>query len=180
MTTRPPSPRSPAQPPPAQPPPTWQPPGLPPLATVGYEATTLDRVLDALAEGGVGHLLDVRAVPQSRKPGFSRTLLSASVAARGLRYTHIRALGTPKPGRDAARRGDVAGMAAIFDGHMASDAAQAGLAQAVALAAAEPCCLLCFERDHAGCHRAIVARLIAAQTGQPVRHLVPKLPLVAG
>lgn len=151
----------------------------PGLATIGYEATTLDHVLAALDRGGIKHLLDIRAIPQSRKPGFSRRLLAASVEERGLSYTSIRALGTPKPGREAARRGDIGTLEAIFAEHMTSDAAQAGLAQAIGIARAEPACLLCFEREHTACHRAIVARLIRESTGQEVIHLKAEMPFAA-
>jgi uncharacterized protein (DUF488 family) len=145
----------------------------PPLSTIGYEASTLDAVLFSLEAAGVAHLLDIRAVPQSRKPGFSRRLLEASVVARGIGYTHLRALGTPKAGRDAVRRGDPATMRQIFAEHMTGDAPQAELARAAALAAGAPVCLLCFERDHTHCHRAIVADMIRARSGQEVRHLTP-------
>jgi uncharacterized protein (DUF488 family) len=146
-----------------------------PILTIGYEAASLDAVLAALGRAGAAILLDVRAVASSRKPGFSKTLLCASVEARGMRYAHLRGLGTPKPGRQAVRRGDVAGMRAIFAEHMRSDAAQADLARAAALAAEGPACLLCFERDHATCHRAIVAELIAERSGQAVVHLTAAL-----
>ena len=144
----------------------------PALLTIGYEGTTVDRVIAALQEAGVAELLDIRAVPQSRKPGFSKRLLSATAEAAGIGYTHLRALGTPKAGRDAVRHGDVAAMHRIFNAHMRDDAAQAELAQAAAIAARAPACLLCFERDHAHCHRSIVAELISAKSRQVVRHLV--------
>ena len=142
---------------------------MPRLCTIGYEGATLDGVLSALRAAGVTHLLDIRARAQSRKPGFSKTLLGGSAAAAGIGYTHLRGLGTPKPGRDAVRRGDVAGMRRIFRAHMDTAEAQADLAQARAAAADAPCCLLCFERDHTHCHRAIVAEIL----GGAVRHLVP-------
>ena len=145
----------------------------PPLATIGYEGSMLDAVLAALDEAGIEHLLGIRAVPSSRKPGFSKRLLEASVVAQGLRYTHLRALGTPKAGRDAVRRGDPETMRRIFCEHMKSDAAQTELAQAVAIARGFRVCLLCFERDHTHCHRSIVAEMISAQSGQPIRHLAP-------
>jgi uncharacterized protein (DUF488 family) len=145
---------------------------MPELLTIGYEGSALGHVLAALRGAGVAHLVDVRAVPQSRKPGFSKRLLAASVEAAGMRYTHLRGLGTPKPGRDAVRHGDVARMHAIYAAHMQSDAAQADLAHAIAIAGAERACLLCFERDHTKCHRDIVAGLIRDRTGQAVRHLV--------
>jgi uncharacterized protein (DUF488 family) len=142
---------------------------MPTLFTIGYQGSTLPAVLATLREAGVAHLIDVRAVPQSRKPGFSKRLLCASVEAEGMRYTHLRALGTPKSGRDAARHGDVAAMHRIFRKHMQGAEAEADLARAAAIAAAESACLLCFERDHAQCHRSIVAELMGAR---PV-HLLP-------
>jgi uncharacterized protein (DUF488 family) len=132
----------------------------------------LGHVLAALRDAGVEHLVDVRAVPQSRKAGFSKRLLAASVEAAGMRYTHLRGLGTPKAGREAVRHGEVARMHAIYAAHMQSDEAQIDLAHAVAIAREERACLLCFERDHRTCHRDIVAGLIRERTGQAVRHLV--------
>ena len=125
---------------------------------------------------GVAHLLDVRAVANSRKPGFSRRQLEAAVEQAGMRYTHLRALGTPKPGREAARRGDAATMRRIFAAHVQSPEPQAELARAVALAGAAPCCLLCFERDHLRCHRDILAGLIGGRTGAKVTHLLAAEP----
>lgn len=148
----------------------------PELLTVGYEGTTLDRVLSTLRGAGVTHLVDIRAVPQSRKPGFSKRLLAASVEAAGMRYTHLRGLGTPKAGRDAVRHGEVARMHEIFGAHMQTHEAQADLAHAVEIAREGGVCLLCFERDHTHCHRDIVAGLIRARTGQKVTHLTAGAP----
>ncbi len=141
------------------------------VLTIGYEGTTLPQILAALREAEVSLLLDVRAVPHSRKPGFSGRMLAASAEAAGIGYRHLQRLGTPKHGRDRARAGDAAGMAAIFNAHMTGDEPQAELAQATALAQTRRCCLLCFERDPHFCHRTIVAGLIAGRTGQAVRHL---------
>jgi uncharacterized protein (DUF488 family) len=141
------------------------------LYTAGYEGRVQDELLDVLAASGVTTLLDVRAVPMSRKPGFSKRILGASAEARGIRYCHVPALGTPKPGRVAARAGRADEMAAIFSAHMTTDAAQAGLAQAIDIAAGQPACLLCFERDPHFCHRRIVADMVSASTGLRVAHL---------
>jgi uncharacterized protein (DUF488 family) len=142
---------------------------VPDLFTIGYEGSVVDSVLAALREAGVTHLLDIRAVPQSRKPGFSKRLLGGTLEAAGIRYTHLRGLGTPKAGRDAIRHGDVAAMHRIFRAHMQEPEAQVDLARATELSAAEPCCLLCFERDHSHCHRQIVADML----GTTARHLLP-------
>jgi uncharacterized protein (DUF488 family) len=145
---------------------------MPQLTTIGYEGTTVDAVLTALRDAGVAHLIDVRAVPQSRKPGFSKRLFGGSLEAAGLRYTHLRGLGTPKAGRDAVRHGDVAAMRRIFHEHMATPEAQFDLAVARELTSQSSCCLLCFERDHTHCHRGIVADLL----GGGARHLVADQP----
>ncbi len=141
------------------------------LFTIGYEGLVQDQVIDLLAAAGVRTVLDVRAVPLSRKAGFSKNILGASLAARGIAYVHDRRLGTPKPGRDAARKGRTSEMAAIFEAHLRGADAVAGLAEAARLCRTSPTCLLCFERAAHLCHRAILAGRLQAETGQAVRHL---------
>jgi len=146
------------------------------LRTIGYEGTTVDAVTRTLTEAGVDLLIDVRAVASSRKPGFSKRLLAATLAEAGIFYLHLQPLGTPKAGRDAVRRGDPATMRRIYADHMKGDQPQAALAEARQRATGARACLLCFERDHRTCHRAIVAEMISAQTGQSVEHLTPPFP----
>ena len=144
---------------------------MPELATIGYEGTTVDTVLTALKDARVGLLINVRAVAQSRKPGFSKRQLAAALDEAGIGYVHLQGLGTPKPGRDAVRAGHPERMEVIFREHMASDRAQAELVQAKVLVRERLSCLLCFERDHRTCHRRLVAEMIVAETGQDVVHL---------
>jgi len=86
----------------------------PELATIGYEGATIDGVLGVLHAARVKLLLDVRAVPQSRKPGFSKRQLAAALDQAGIGYVHLQGLGTPKPGRDAVRAGHPERMEVIF------------------------------------------------------------------
>lgn len=144
-----------------------------PLSTIGYEASTLPRVIESLKTAGVELLLDVRAVASSRKAGFSKTLLGATLEAEGVGYRHLRDLGTPKAGRQAAKAGRTAEMHDIFNVHMRTDAAQAALEQAVALSRERRVCLMCYEADWRCCHRAIVADLMTGRTGAPIVHLHP-------
>ncbi len=143
------------------------------LLTIGYEGCTISDVLTALQAAQVTLLLDVRAVPQSRKPGFSKRQLAAGLDEAGIAYVHLQGLGTPKPGRDAVRAGHPERMEAIYREHMTSDRALADLAQAKVLAREQRACLLCFERDPAHCHRRLVADLVSEETGQAVIHLHP-------
>jgi uncharacterized protein (DUF488 family) len=141
------------------------------LWTIGYEGATLPEVIGRLRGAGVEVVLDVRAVAASRRAGFSKTILRESLAAEGIGYEHLRGLGTPKPGREAARKGRVAEMEAIFADHMATPEAQDGLALATAIARERPAALLCFEAGAAGCHRRIVAGMMEEAAGFEVRHL---------
>ena len=143
----------------------------PPLATIGYQSATLAEVIGRLKAAGVELLIDVRAVAASRRPGFSKTTLAASLAEAGIAYVHLRALGTPKAGREAARAGRVTEMRAIFEAHLEEPAAQAQLARATALATERPAALLCFEADAGGCHRAIIAERVRAASGCAVVNL---------
>lgn len=146
-------------------------PGPDAIFTIGYQASSFEAVRDALLEAGTGLLIDVRAVASSRRPGFSKRLLAGGLAEAGIGYLHLQPLGTPKPGRDAVRRGDIATMQRIFLAHMQGDRSQAALAEAADAARANRVCLLCFEREPAHCHRTLVADMICARTTQSTLHL---------
>jgi len=141
------------------------------IYSVGYEGATLAEVLARLKGAGVARLLDVRAVASSRRAGFSKTMLGASLAAEGIDYVHLRALGTPKPGRDAARKGRTAEMRAIFEVQLATPEAQDALAKAAALAAERPTALLCFCGQAAKCHRRALTERLSAALGATVADL---------
>lgn len=135
------------------------------LFTIGYEAKTFAEFSDELTRAGVARVIDVRAVAASRRPGFSKTALAGSLAEAGIGYLHLRALGTPKDGRDAARRGDTARMREIYAGQLELPEALAAFEQMRAAAAERPSALLCFERDAPQCHRAVLAERLAADGG---------------
>ena len=141
------------------------------LSTIGYESATLDAVIGKLKGAGVDIVVDVRAVASSRRAGFSKTLLGASLGEAGIGYRHLRALGTPKPGRQAARAGRIEEMHAIYHEHLASPEAQLALEEACEIASAHRAALLCYEADVRHCHRAIVADLIRERTGCAVMDL---------
>ena len=127
------------------------------LATIGYQSDTQAGVIARLKAAGVELVIDVRAVASSRKAGFSKTLLGNSLKAEGVDYAHLRPLGTPKAGRDAARAGRVDEMRDIFNAHLDEPDAQLALAQATELATTKRVALLCYEDDPNCCHRQIVA-----------------------
>ena len=131
------------------------------IFTIGYEATTMDAFLAALARAGVRRVIDVRALPLSRRPGFSKSSLAAALKEVGIAYVHLKALGTPKPGRDAAKRGDVATLEAVYAEQIELPEAQAQAARMLDLAREKPSALLCYERDPCHCHRTLLLRAVA-------------------
>ena len=128
-----------------------------PLFTIGYEGKTLDEFLGELQAAGVDLLIDVRAVAASRRPGFSRTALSGALRERGIDYLHLRPLGTPAAGRQAARAGRTAEMRAIYADQLETPEAEIAMVQALAAAEERRAALLCFEKDAPVCHRAMLA-----------------------
>jgi uncharacterized protein (DUF488 family) len=106
-------------------------------------------------------VIDVRALPLSRRPGFSKTPLKGALADAGIDYVHLRALGTPAAGREAARKGRHAELQRIYAGQLELPEAIAQGAQMLALAAEQPSALLCFERDPGGCHRTLLLQAVA-------------------
>jgi uncharacterized protein (DUF488 family) len=132
------------------------------LRTIGYEAASQGAVIARLQAAGVEVLIDVRVVASSRRAGFSKTVLAASLAEAGIDYVHLRALGTPKAGRQAVRAGRVDEMQAIYEAHLVEPQAQLQLAEALDIARERPAALLCYEADPAHCHRRIVAERLQA------------------
>ena len=131
------------------------------IFTIGYEKATQAEVIAALAAAGVARLIDVRAVPASRRPGFSKTILANSLAEHGIDYVHLRALGTPAEGREAARKGHHDVLARVYAGQLELPEAVAQGARMLDLAAEQPSALLCYERAPGGCHRTLLLRAIA-------------------
>ncbi len=60
------------------------------LYTIGYEATTMAEFIAALTRAGVTQVIDIRALPLSRRPGFSKSPLAASLAEAGIGYVHLK------------------------------------------------------------------------------------------
>jgi uncharacterized protein (DUF488 family) len=136
-----------------------------PLFTIGYEGKTQAEMLDELEAAGVALVIDVRAVAASRRPGFSKTALAGGLRERGIDYLHLRPLGTPADGRQAARAGRVAEMRAIYAVQLETPEAALALEQALAEASARPSALLCYEREAPDCHRSMLAQRMTGRNG---------------
>ena len=138
------------------------------LYTFGYEGLNLDTFIDRLKEAGVRQIVDVREYPLSRKKGFSKNALSAALAAHGIEYVHIAALGCPKEIRQRFKLdADWGTYERSFCRYLKTQSE--AVHELARVAKRETACLLCFEADYNKCHRSLVARAALA-CGAP--HLV--------
>lgn len=130
------------------------------IYTIGYEGATQAELIAALKGAGVERVIDVRAVPNSRKPGFSKNVLAAGLKEAGIDYVGLKALGTPPEGREAAHKGKWDEMARIYAKQLDTPEAGEEAARMVALAEDKPSALLCYERDPAHCHRTLLREAV--------------------
>jgi uncharacterized protein (DUF488 family) len=146
------------------------------LFTIGYEKAKPDAVMGELERAKIDLLIDTRAVAASRRPGFSKRQLAASLDEAGIAYIHLQKLGTPTEGRAAARAGDFDKLWRIYDKHIKTRDAQEALGELLALIkSGKRVCLLCYERDPNECHRSRIAALVKKRTRVKVENLIPAL-----
>ena len=146
------------------------------LFTIGYEQATPKAFMDELKRAKVKLVVDTRAVAASRRPGFSKRQLAATLDEQGIAYLHLQKLGTPASGREAARSGDLKTLWRIYDKHLKTEGAKAEMEELVGLVKGrKPVCLLCYERDPGHCHRSKIAAIVKQRTGARVTDLIPPL-----
>jgi len=146
------------------------------LFTIGYEQAKPAAVLNELRRAKIELLVDTRAVAASRRPGFSKRQLAASLDEAGIGYIHLQKLGTPAEGRAAARSGDTDRLWRIYDEHMKTAEAQAALDELIALIkSGKRVALLCYCRDPKTCHRSRIATNVKKRTQIRVDDLIPPL-----
>ncbi|MBT8152626.1 DUF488 domain-containing protein [Epibacterium ulvae] len=141
------------------------------LFTIGYEGSTVEDLVSTLIALNVEVLADVRELPLSRKKGLSKNKLAERLAEVGIEYRHYKALGDPKPGREAAKKGDFQQFEKIYLNHLGTQEAQEELKKLLKVANARKTCMMCFERSATHCHRSYIADE-ASRNGFEVYNLV--------
>src|SRR5581483_2766557 len=136
------------------------------IYSVGYEGLTVAGLVERLQQSRIEELVDVRANPYSRRPGFSKKRLAASLAEAGIAYRHEPLLGNAF--RDEE---DFAAAMNLMRAHLASGEPAEALARLVSLAAGRRIAVLCLENDQHRCHRQIV--LEAALSQAPDLEILP-------
>lgn len=141
------------------------------LFTIGYEKASLDHFIGTLQRAKINVLIDVRDRAQSRRKGFSKTVLSKTLSEHSIEYRHMRVLGDPKEGRDAARAGKWNLFREIYSEVVAQPMATLALDEIVFLLKEKNVCLMCYERNHAECHRKIVVDILPEHIALNVSHI---------
>jgi uncharacterized protein (DUF488 family) len=146
------------------------------LFTIGYEQAKPAAILNELKRAKIELLVDTRAVAASRRPGFSKRQLAASLEEGGIAYRHLQKLGTPAEGRAAARGGDTVALWRIYDKHIRKPEAQQELGELIALIkSGKRIALLCYCRDPKTCHRSRIVANVRKRMSVKVADLVPPL-----
>ena len=147
------------------------------LHTIGYQGATLDGFIATLQDASVSILIDVRAVPWSRRREFVKKALAESLKHAGITYVHLPALGNPEQGREAAKAGRPQDFRRIYESHLQAASTHPALSEAEQSAASGGACLMCMEKSALNCHRSLLADALSARASVTVRHLtVPSDP----
>jgi uncharacterized protein (DUF488 family) len=147
-----------------------------PFFTIGHSNRSLEGFVELLREADIRLVADSRTVPRSRaNPQFNKDTLPAALAAIGISYEHMAALG--------GLRGKTKGLPAAVNGfwtnasfhnyadYTLSEQFHGGLEHLLRLGHERRCAMMCSEAVWWRCHRRIVAdRLIAH--GETVCHIM--------
>lgn len=142
------------------------------IHTIGHSTRTIEALIDLLSAHRVGHLIDVRRWPMSRRhPHFNREALATSLKESGIGYSWRQDLGgfrkaAPDSPNTAWR---VATFRAYAD-YMLTPAFAAIMDELEAMAAKARIAFMCAEAVHWRCHRQLLADAFLVR-GWSVRHI---------
>lgn len=122
----------------------------------GYQSETVEGFIAKLKRYGISHVIDVRELPLSRKNGFSKAILTKALMDKGIKYTHMRSLGTPRPIRiELKKNGNYINFFNKYRAYVRNKHIE--IQKIITLSRSETACVLCFEKDCKLCHRSIIA-----------------------
>ena len=127
------------------------------ILTIGYEGKTISDFIRQLCSREVEAVLDVRANPISRKPGFSKLALEEKLKEVGIKYFAFPKLGIPAHYR---QRYTVRKELLDFYERELLPNVMGEIARAAKACREYRSVLLCFEADPNECHRSRLAKWI--------------------
>jgi uncharacterized protein (DUF488 family) len=147
-----------------------------PFYTIGHGTRSIGEFIDLLRSVEVTRVADVRTVPRSRtNPQYNRDALPGSLAACGIGYEHIAALGgLRRRDRDVAPDVNAYWQNESFHNYAdyaMSEGFRAGLTHLRELGRSRRCAIMCAETVWWRCHRRIIADYLLA-AGEAVFHVL--------
>ena len=127
------------------------------IYSVGYEGLTVAGLVERLAQNRIEEVVDVRASPYSRRPGFSQKRLAASLTAAGIAYRHEPLLGNAFRDMD-----DFSAAMTLMRERLAGGEPAGAVARLAARAEGRRIAVLCLEADQSRCHRREVLAAVTA------------------
>jgi uncharacterized protein (DUF488 family) len=147
------------------------------IFTIGHSTRTLAEFISLLEEVQIDLVVDVRSIPRSRtNPQFNLDVLPEVLAAAGIGYRHLVALGgrrhhskSAMPSRNTLWRNS---SFQNYADYAATNAFREGLKElTTVLARHKRCVIMCAEAVWWRCHRRIIADYLLSN-GVPVAHVV--------
>jgi len=146
---------------------------MPTVYTIGHSNRPIEEFIGLLSDHRIELLIDIRTVPKSRhNPQFGQDLLPPALAAAGIGYEYIGALGGLRHARKDSPNGGWRNKS--FRGyadHMQSDEFLVGVDEVLVRATDRRCALMCAEAVPWRCHRSMVADALTVR-GIPVEHII--------
>jgi uncharacterized protein (DUF488 family) len=145
------------------------------VLTVGHSTHPIAEFIALLRAASVQCVIDVRAIARSRtNPQFDAQALHAALAAAGMSYLHLPALGGRRPRSASGLSPNLLWRNEAFRNYAdyaASAAFRSGLDQLKTRAARERCAIMCAEAVWWRCHRRIIADYLLSE-GIEVAHIM--------
>jgi uncharacterized protein (DUF488 family) len=146
------------------------------IFTIGHSTRTLAEFMSLLEEVQVDLVVDVRSIPRSRtNPQFNLDVLPEALAAAGIGYRHLLALGGRRHrSKSAVPSSNTLWRNSSFQNYAdyaATNTFRDGLKELAALARHKRCVIMCAEAVWWRCHRRIIADYLLSK-GVPVAHVM--------
>ena len=143
------------------------------LHTIGHSTRTIDELIAALAAHQIQTVVDIRAFPMSRRlPQFNRDSLQQTLAAAGMHYLSMKALGGYRK-KILEESPNIALRNPSFRNYadyMLTPEFARAMDEMLALAESSRTTYMCAERLYFRCHRMLVSDWLVAH-GHQVLHI---------
>jgi len=132
------------------------------IYTIGYEGYSIEKFIKKFKDSNIQQLIDVREIALSRKNGFSKSILKSELNKAGIRYEHLRDLGSPKNIRHELQSSgmdpnDYKKFFHEYKQHIHDEDVLKNISFIEGLARRKKSVMMCFEKNPKTCHRSIIA-----------------------